>query len=87
MSENRSVFSVLSMSKYIPGETNDKFITSRSFLSKCAMISKRKRRVTVYGFGRSLWSAIGRQRKLVDLLGTLTLTVSTVKVEVIEQAF
>ena len=51
-----NIFSVLSIFKYDPGKANDKSVT-------CSDEKKKKRRITVYGFGHSLWSAISCQRK------------------------
>ena len=47
-------FSILSVFKYNPAETNNKFIISQSFLSTdivVPMSSKGNRRITVYDFG------------------------------------
>ena len=51
LSQNCYIFSVLKILKYNPGRTNDKFITSRSFLSSdiTPTSSNRKRRIIVYG--------------------------------------
>ena len=57
------IFSVLGIFKYNPGETDNKFITSQLFLSSVIVPTSSKRRITVYGFGHSLWSAISCQRK------------------------
>ena len=69
--KNCHIFSVLSMRKYNPGEANNQFFTSQSFLSSEERISCRrveKKRATNYcvRFGRSLRSAISCQRNVVN---------------------
>ena len=62
-SQNCNIFSVLSIFKYSTGKANSKFITSIISQRHTETSPRRKRRIIVYGFGHSLWSAVGCQRK------------------------
>ena len=58
---------MLFLLRVYPGKTNNKFITSQSFLSSDVVPTSSKARDYCIRFGHSLWSAISCQRKVVNV--------------------